>query len=177
MTTHTFLERNFDEPVTVADMYDSATETLRCFALHRVSWHGSFLAKDGLTMVCWFSAADAESIRIALRQNGADIRRFWLGTAHEGPAPATPNVVVERSFSEPVRLADIQAIEDAGAGCLETHRVKFARTYFSKDQKRMLCFYEAPDAESVRVAQREASMPVDAVWAGTMIIPPSSPRA
>jgi hypothetical protein len=28
----------------------------------------------------------------------------------------------------------------------------------------MLCLYEAPDAESVRVAQREVALPHDSVW-------------
>ncbi|KPJ80351.1 MAG: hypothetical protein AMJ58_08895 [Gammaproteobacteria bacterium SG8_30] len=61
-------------------------------------------------------------------------------------------------------MADIQAIEDAGAGCLENHRVRFVRTYFSADRRRMMCLYRAPDAESVRIAQREAGMPVERVW-------------
>jgi hypothetical protein len=43
--------------------------------------------------------------------------------------------------------------------------VKFARTFFSADRRRMVCLYQAPDAESVRLAQREAAMPLDAVWA------------
>jgi hypothetical protein len=29
----------------------------------------------------------------------------------------------------------------------------------------MLCLYQAPDAESVRLAQHQANMPVDRVWA------------
>ena len=74
------------------------------------------------------------------------------------------NVVVERSFEEPVTIGEIQAIEDAGASCLETHQVTFVRTFFSRDRKRMICLYRAPDAEAVRVAQRMAGMPVDSVW-------------
>ena len=37
--------------------------------------------------------------------------------------------------------------------------------------KRMLCFYEAPDAEAVRIAQREAAMPAEAIWACSTIMP------
>jgi len=29
----------------------------------------------------------------------------------------------------------------------------------------MICMYHAPDAESVRLAQRQAGMPIDDVWA------------
>jgi hypothetical protein len=174
MTTHAFLERVFDEPLTVADVYGIAERGAWCFELHRVGWRGSFLAADGRTMVCWFAGPDVESARLALRESGAEIQRLWPGTVHEAPEPATPNVVVERSFDAPVRLEDIQAIEEAGAWCLRAHNVTFARTFFSVDRRRMLCLYEAPDAEAVRVAQREASMPVDAVWAFSRVGPEPS---
>lgn len=165
MTTNAFLERTFAEPLTTDDVLQIAIASRYCFDIHEVSWHGSFLAADGRRMVCWFSAADLESSRVALRQSKADVRRLWSGTVHEAPQPARANVFVERSFEAPVRLEDIQAIEDAGAWCLEAHDVRFARTFFSLDRKRMLCLYEAPDAESVRIAQHKAGMPVDAVWA------------
>jgi hypothetical protein len=73
-------------------------------------------------------------------------------------------VVVERSFDSPVTLEEVQAIEDAGAACLAARNVEFVRTIFSRDRKRMICLYRAPDAEAVREAQRKAGMPVDAVW-------------
>jgi Nickel responsive protein SCO4226-like len=176
MTTHTFLERKFDEAYTPADIYAGANESVQCFDLHRVNWHGSFLNADGRSMVCWFSAVDAESIRIALRQSDVDIRRLWRGTVHVAPQAAAPNVVVERTFDSPVEFAAIAAKATAGAGCFELHRVKHARSFFALDRKRMLCFYAAPDAESVRIAQREADMPVDRVWAFSTITPPPSSR-
>jgi hypothetical protein len=117
---------------------------------------------------------DAELARVALGQIGSDTSRLWAGTVHEGPVPAVPNVLVERRFGEPVTIEEIQAIEDAGAWCLEAHDVKFARTFFSRDRKRMTCLYEAPDAESVRLAQREAAMPVEKVWAFRWVPPEES---
>jgi hypothetical protein len=177
MTTHAILERAFDSPLSADDVWGLAHEGAWCFDLHKVDWHGSFLGVDGRTLICWFSAADLESTRLALRETGADSRRFWPGSVHEGPKRATPNVVVERSFAAPVRLADIQAIEDAAAWCLEAHNVTFVRTFFSLDGMRMLCFYEAPDAESVRLAQAKAAMPVDAVRAVARVGPAPIPRS
>jgi hypothetical protein len=163
--THVFLERQFEPPIGGGDVLALAEAAASCLQMHRVGWNGSFLGSDGRLMLCWFTAADAESARIALRQVRADTRRLWPGTVHEGPVPAVPNVIVERGFGEPVTIEEIQAIEDAGAWCLEAHNVTFARTFFSGDRKRMLCLYEAPDAESVRLAQREAAMPMERVWA------------
>ena len=171
MAANLVLERLFAEPLTRADVLDGARESAWCFDLHRVRWHGSFLAHDGRAMVCWFSAADIESARRALRDPDVDLSRLWSGTVYEGPKPATPNVVVERSFATPVRFEDIAAIAGAKAWCLETHKVTHVRTFFSLDRQRMLCFYQAPDAEAVRLAQREAAMPVDAVWACSPITP------
>jgi len=171
MPTHLILERVFDPPLTVADVHGRVRESAWCFEMHRVAWRASLLAADGQRMVCWFEAPDAESARIALRQSGAEIGRLWAGTVHDAPQSAVPNVLVERSFDEPVALEDIQAIEDALSWCLDAHGVRFARTFFAADRRRMLCLYEAPDAEAVRVAQRQASMPVSAVWAFTRIAP------
>lgn len=78
-------------------------------------------------------------------------------------------VVVERTFPEPVEFADVQAQEDAHAWCLEAHNVRFLCTYFSRDRTRMICVYEAPDAESVRQAQTKADMPFDRIWSATVV--------
>jgi hypothetical protein len=82
-------------------------------------------------------------------------------------------VVVERSFREPVALPDVQALEDRGAWCLEAHGVRFLRTYFSRDGRRMACLYEAPDAESVRLAQEKAGMPFERAWAARVVRHPT----
>jgi hypothetical protein len=79
--------------------------------------------------------------------------------------------VVTRSWNHAVNLADIQAIADAGAWCLESHNVQFVRTFFSADHKRMVCMYRAPDAESVRIAQVQAGMPLEQVWAYEAMLP------
>lgn len=73
-------------------------------------------------------------------------------------------VIVERRFDEPQAFDEIQAQEDRFAWCLEQHRVQFIRSYFSRDRRRMICEYEAPDAETVRKVQRTANMPFERIW-------------
>ena len=174
--TDVFLQRKFDPAVSVADVFEMVKLSSGCFGLHRVDWHMSALSSDGGQMICHFSGPDAESVRIALRQTDADIHAVWPGTIHDAPGlsdadHASANVLVQRSFEEPVTLEEIQAIEDEGSFCLETHKVRFLRTCFSRDRKSMVCLYQAPDAESVRIAQRQARMPVEQVWAFTAIRP------
>jgi hypothetical protein len=78
-------------------------------------------------------------------------------------------VLVERSFAEPVAFESIEAIADRGAWCFEAHGVRFLKSYFSRDRQRMVCLYEAPDAESVRVAQEKAKLPFEAVWTARVL--------
>ncbi|MEH6584571.1 MAG: DUF4242 domain-containing protein [Halioglobus sp.] len=160
-----FMERTFDDAVTPDQILGLVAASEGCFSIYEVQWLESFLSEDGLSMVCHFGAADSETVRTAIRQSGNQIGATWPGEVHEVTSELAMNVVVERTFEEPVSLPDIQAIEDAGSWCLENHQVTFIRTFFSNDHKRMICLYHAPDAESVRQAQRQAKMPVDRVWA------------
>lgn len=171
MTAHVFLERTFDDPLTADDVIGSGRDSAWCFDLHRVLWQSSFLSLDGRALVCHFASPDLESARIALRTAGANVERLWLGSVAGDGAPDAANVVVARSFASPVTFEEVAARESAKAWCLEAHGVTYTRSFCSLDGKRMLCFYAAPDAEAVRVAQREAEMPVDAVWAGAAIVP------
>ena len=168
--TDVVLERVYEPPLSSQTMRQMAETVHDCFDLHRVAWHGSMLAADGRDLVCHFTAPDAESARIALKQIGADTAGLWPGTVIVGPGVSdrdilTGNVLVTRRFPAPVAFADVQEAEDRAAQCLEMHRVRFLRTFFSADRRRMICVYCAPDAESVRLAQREAQLPVDKVWA------------
>jgi hypothetical protein len=168
--TDCFLERDFDPPIDTAAVLNMALDCFGCFSVHRVDWCQSLLAKDGGRMLCWFRAPDLESSRIAMRQSNVDCRNLWRGSVHDGPGldekgRATANVLVERQFDEAVTLGQIQAIEDAGIHCLESRNVHFVRTFFAADRQRMICLYRAPDAESVREAQRQAGVPFTTAWA------------
>jgi hypothetical protein len=169
--TQMFLERTFPRPLTVEDVLSQARDADWCFEMYNVSWHGSLLSADGRRMLCRFSAADAESVRQALRESRSDTTHLWIGTIHEASEPVAANVVVERSFESPVELEVVQETETANIACLEVRNVRFARTFFSTDRKRMICLYSAPDAESVREAQREAGLPMDGAWTFEVVDP------
>lgn len=159
-----FLERRFEPRLTQDDVVRLALESSWCFEMYRVNWHGSLLSGDGSRLLCRFSSVDAESIRQALKKAQVDMSQLWAGTVHEVADPPEPNVAVERTFDGPADLDELQAQEDGHQHCLDIRDVRFARTYFSADKSRMICLYSAPDAESVREAQREAGMPVERVW-------------
>lgn len=172
-----FLERRFDDaPMTEAIVVELGAFAESCLNQYQVDWLESLLARDGRRMICRFRSPDAKTTRAALRQAGAAIDVLWPGTVYRAarPAaddPAMTSVVVTRAFDEPVSLDALQAREDAAAHCLENHRVRYLRTFFSGDRTRMICVYQAPDAESVRLAQLQAGMPVDQVWSCRTVDP------
>jgi len=160
-----FMEREWPSPLTEPGFWQEAEGGLDCMPLYNVKWLESYLAVDGSRLVCHFHSPDLESIRTYLRQTDTAYVAVWSGSAHDVGLDLEPNVLVERNFDEAVTLDSIQAMEDAGAQCLQMRQVTFITTLFSRDRKRMLCLYHAPDAQSVREAQEEAGMPWDRVWA------------
>lgn len=177
--TDVIVKRNFSPPKNREGIYAMALNAGSCFNIYGVGWHGSLLTDQGTRLVCHFESADTESIRLALRQTTIEAFQLWPMTVHHSPENAglDPNVAVERSWDEPVEMAEIQAIEDNGAWCLDAHTVKFVRTYFSSERKRMICLYKAPDAESVRQVQRQIGMPMDNVWSFELIKPSDLPNS
>ncbi|MCC5884123.1 MAG: DUF4242 domain-containing protein [Halomonas sp.] len=170
------LERRFPRPLEAELVRTLTLEAQPCFDLHRIQWQESLLARDGHRLICHFQAPDVESARIGLRQAGADVTSLWGSTVHAVPGLkssewAIANVLVERHFAAPVTFEAIQALENAGAACLSNHRVRFLLSHFSLDRQRMHCLYHAPDAESVRLAQHQAGMPVSRLWAFQRIAP------
>jgi len=78
-------------------------------------------------------------------------------------------IVVERSFDAPHTEADMQAVAGRMRPCLAAYQVNWKRTVVSADRKRIVCEYEAPDAETVRRIQHEAGAQFDRIWVGSVI--------
>jgi len=162
--------RDFPPGMKVSDIEMEVRENSGCMSNWNMQWQYSIREPAGTRMLCFFEAPDAESVRMAIRQAG------WQGEAivktmnhYQADDQACGAIVVERHFEEPVIFEDLQATENEHARCLDRYRVKFIESYFSLDRKTMVCLYQAPDAESVRSAQRQASMPFTRVWASEKV--------
>ena len=78
-------------------------------------------------------------------------------------------VIVERTFDRPPSDDDLTAAGIRERPCLDVYSVAWRRSVLSEDRLRMVCEYEAPDAESVRRVQREAGNDFERVWVGNVI--------
>lgn len=80
-----------------------------------------------------------------------------------------PRIVIERHFDTPPSDADMHAVADRERPCLAAHQATWKRSLISSDRKRMICEYEAADAETMRRIEREASAQFERVWVGDVI--------
>jgi hypothetical protein len=79
-------------------------------------------------------------------------------------------IVVERSFDAPHTEADMMDVKGRMRPCLEAYQVVWKRTVVSADRRRVVCEYEAADAETVRRIQHEAGAQFDRIWVAAAVI-------
>ncbi|MET0384810.1 MAG: nickel-binding protein [Polyangiales bacterium] len=74
------------------------------------------------------------------------------------------HVIAERVFAEPVSLEAVDQALRNNESCLNANRVRHLRSCVSLDGLRMICEYEAPDAETVRRISQQLGVPYERVW-------------
>lgn len=80
-----------------------------------------------------------------------------------------PHVIVERDFETPFTSEELAAVEARMKPCLDLYKVRWIRSYWSSDRRRMVCEYEAADVASVRNVQREAGARFQRAWAADVL--------
>jgi SAM-dependent methyltransferase len=73
-------------------------------------------------------------------------------------------VIAEQAFGEPLTNEQQAAFAKRLDPCLEVRRGAWRRSTLAADRTRMVCEFEAPDAESVRQAYRASQVPYERVW-------------
>jgi len=76
------MEQTFETPLSEQDEADFAKRLDECLELRGGAWARSYLASDRRRMICEFVAADAESVREALRSAGLSFDRAWPATVY-----------------------------------------------------------------------------------------------
>ena len=79
-------------------------------------------------------------------------------------------LILEREFAEPLTPDRVRQLA-AETTCLELYRVKPIRSYLMSGGRRMVCVFEAPDAEALRAVGRANEMPQATVWSSTLHTP------
>ncbi|QCP47804.1 DUF4242 domain-containing protein [Trinickia violacea] len=69
--------------------------------------------------------------------------------------------LIERNFAEQLELSADAA--NLVKRINEEEGVKWLFSFLSADKKKTYCLYEAPDAESIRLASQRANLPSDVI--------------
>lgn len=161
-------ERYFPEPVGPERLADMRQRNAWCRDLHGVRPVRALAAPGQQRYLCLYEAPDTEAVRHYSRAAGTPLERAWPATFVPGSAPDRPlpdNVfVVERAFEAPLSLAAIEELEARLSSCFESYCVRRLQSYLARDGRRLVCLYDAPDAESVRQIQRRAGIPYERLW-------------
>jgi len=181
--TEVLVERHMEEPLSDQALAIMSALGRGCLDLHRVNWHRTLLSADRHELVCHFTAADLESVRMVVKAQGPMRGKVWSCGSRDTPGLSTEelaraNVFASWSFDEPVALEELESIDASAAVCLRNHRVRFLRSFVASDRRRVIGLCLAADAESVRIALRDAQRPVERVWAFQQFHPlrPTIPR-
>lgn len=80
-------------------------------------------------------------------------------------------VIVETATQQPLTDEVLQDIDERSLPCLEARAATWRYSLLSSDRQRMVCTFDAPDAEAVRAAYRQARLFSRVIWAGELIQP------
>ena len=75
-----------------------------------------------------------------------------------------PRLIVEHSYDPPLTDEEHHRAARRLDPCLEAHGARWMCSYLSHDRRRMICEFEAPDAEAVRQSMRSAEVAFERVW-------------
>jgi hypothetical protein len=80
-------------------------------------------------------------------------------------------LIMEKEFAPPLSAEVHDAESRRLDPCLEAHGVRWIRSFISTDRRRMICEFEAADAETVRDSFRSAGVAFVRVWAAEAFFP------
>lgn len=83
-----------------------------------------------------------------------------------------PVIVLEKTFDPPLTDEERARRWALVTPCLVARGARWIRTYLSADRRRMVCEFEAPDADAVREALRSADVRFERAWVGERIDAP-----
>ena len=79
-------------------------------------------------------------------------------------------IILEQRFEgRPFDVERFNAAQRRNAPCLKAHGVQHTVSYVTRDGLRMICVFDAPDAEAVRRAARQLGLRYDGVWSATVV--------
>ncbi|MFQ3618909.1 MAG: nickel-binding protein [Cyanobacteriota bacterium] len=84
-------------------------------------------------------------------------------------------IIVETDRSDPITPEVLADEGNRAFPCLAARNVTWRYSLLSSDRRRMICSFDAPDAEAVRMSYRTARVPFEKMWVDDLLEPSSTP--
>jgi len=166
------VERSFPQPEDPAQVQAAEAAVAWCLAQHDVTFLYAYVARDHRRRVCVYHAPDAEAVRVTQHTARLPFDRVWPATRLvAGALPTGACFVVERTVARPMTRAEIEAAMAGAAPCFARRAATLAVSHVAHDGTRMVCVFTAPDAETVRIVNRQSGLPCDQVWPAYPLVP------
>lgn len=81
------------------------------------------------------------------------------------------NVILERRFDPPLSDERFAQLTNQLTPCLDRTGVTWVRSHLSRDRRRLICHFQAPDAGALRSALRQARIDYQDVWSSELFEP------
>jgi hypothetical protein len=78
-------------------------------------------------------------------------------------------VIVERAYEVPFTDEQVADLVRRAGPCFSIRRIKRLTTYASKDRRRTICLYEAPDASTVRDVHDQEGVAYVRIWSADVL--------
>jgi hypothetical protein len=78
-------------------------------------------------------------------------------------------VIVERAYEVPFTDEQVADLVRRAGPCFSIRRIKRLTTYASKDRRRTICLYEAPDASTVRDVHDQEGVAYVKIWSADVL--------
>ena len=84
-----------------------------------------------------------------------------------------PRFIIERTFPQPPTEEEIAAVGARVLAVNDQLGITWVKSYYSAKDGKSYCEYEAPNAEAIFEAARQAEIPADAVYPIDIVIDPA----
>jgi hypothetical protein len=81
------------------------------------------------------------------------------------------DVILERRFDPPLTDERFAEISGRLSPCLDRNGIRWVRSHLSRDRRRLICHFQAPDAGAVRGALRQSRLEFEQVWSCEILEP------
>ncbi len=78
-------------------------------------------------------------------------------------------VIVERTYEQPFTDEQVADLVRRAGPCFAIRRIRRLTTYVSKDRRRTICLYEAPDASTVRDVHDQEGVAYVKIWSADVL--------